>query len=101
MLFDCAVLYYIDKFGENDLSEAVEKIFIWSYTPRIFYEVLQMASVDNYVVREFNLFKILRGATHREEVLQIELPPVSQKVDSPKTKAIKDLFIEMKYYEYK
>ena len=41
MLFDCAVLYFMDKFGSVDLSKAIEKIFIWAYTPRLIprYEI--------------------------------------------------------------
>jgi hypothetical protein len=103
MLFDCAVLHYIDKFGEKDLSTAVEKIFIWSYTPRVYYESLYLASVDNYAVggtvpiQSTNLFKTMRDASHREEVLRLNLPIVRTNADN--TPPIKDLFIEMKYYD--
>ncbi|RYG30418.1 MAG: DUF262 domain-containing protein, partial [Chitinophagaceae bacterium] len=37
MLFDCALLFYIDRFGYNDINKAVEKIFIWAYSVRLNY----------------------------------------------------------------
>ena len=30
-LFDCAVIFYLDKFGAHQLSQAIEKLFIWAY----------------------------------------------------------------------
>ncbi len=59
MLFNCSLLYYTDKFGDAEISKAIEKIFIWAYTLRLTYQSLQLASVDNYVIDEFNLFKKL------------------------------------------
>lgn len=100
MLFDCAVLHYLDKFGNKDLSSAIEKLFIWAYTPRLYYEVLGMPSIDNYVVTESNLFKKIRDAIHREQIIGMELPLVSQNEQSDKIKPLTDLFIKMNYYSY-
>ena len=98
MLFDCALLYYVDKFGLEDLSKAIEKIFIWAYSPRLIRQNLQLASVDNYVVQEFNLFKKIKEAVNKEEVQMIELPMIQEELKSSKTEAIKEQFQKMKYY---
>jgi hypothetical protein len=99
MLFDCALLYYIDKFGQGEhLSKATEKIFIWAYRIRLTYQSLQLASVDNYVVQELNIFKIIKECTYSKEFEMLELPVVDNDFKSEKTKAIKDLFVKMKYY---
>jgi uncharacterized protein with ParB-like and HNH nuclease domain len=98
MLFDCALLYYVDKFGRKDISKAIEKIFIWSYSLRLTYQSLQLASVDNYVVDTFNLFKIIKEAIYCDEILTLEIPLIREDFESDKTKEIKDLFIKMKYY---
>jgi len=29
LMFDCLLIYYIDKFGHAEISRAIEKIFIW------------------------------------------------------------------------
>lgn len=98
MLFDCAVLYYMDKFGEDDLSRAIEKIFIWAYTLRLRYQNLVFASVDNYVIQEINLFRVIRDATYHDEVINYSIPIINETKESDKTNEIKDLFKEMHYY---
>lgn len=98
MLFDCALLHYIDKFGTKDISKAIEKIFIWAYRIRLTYQNLQLISVDNYVVREMNLFKRIKEATYPKELEMLDLPLVSKDYESKKTSKIKDLFVKMNYY---
>ncbi len=98
MLFTCSLLYYVDKFGTTDLSKAIEKIFIWAYTPRLTYESLQLASIDNYVIDENNLFKKIRESIYKEDILTIELPLIQEEHISEKTKEIRNLFVTMKYH---
>ena len=100
MLFNCCLLYYVDKFGDSSLSEAIPVIFIWAYKPRLTYQSLQLASVDNYVVTEYNLFKKIRSAIYIDEILNIRLPLINDEHKSPKTNALRNIFIDMKYYEY-
>ena len=97
VMFDCLLIYYIDKFGFAEISRAIEKIFIWAYSLRLQMQVLQLASMDNYVL-ENNLFKRLKDATHPSDFLGYSLPVVTQNRSS-KTKAIEKLFKEMRYYE--
>lgn len=100
MLFDCALLFYIDKFGMKDVSKAIEKIFIWAYRIRLTYQNLQLVSVDNYVVRELNLFKKIKEATFPKELEILELPLLTKDNEhkSEKTSDIRDLFVKMNYY---
>jgi hypothetical protein len=62
------------------------------------YQNLQLASVDNYVVTEFNLFKKIREAIYKEEITTLELPLIQEDYESEKTAEIKELFLKMKYY---
>jgi hypothetical protein len=98
MLFNCSLIYYVDKFGNSDISKAIEKIFIWAYTLRLTYQNLQLASVDNYVIDDFNIFKKIKEAIHKEDILTLELPLVYGAYESDKTKRIKEIFIKRKYY---
>ncbi|KQN35794.1 hypothetical protein ASE92_06515 [Pedobacter sp. Leaf41] len=98
MLFNCALLNYIDKFGYKDLSKAIEKIFIWAYSIRLTYQSLQLASVDNYVLKEINLFRKIREAIYKEDILNMSIPVIEDDYESKKTKKIKGMFITMKYY---
>jgi hypothetical protein len=97
MLFDCAILYYIDKFGLRAVESAVEKIFIWAYSIRLTYQSLQMASVDNYVVQEFNIFKSIKDAIYKEEIINIELPLVKVNEKTGKIEDLVTLFTDLKY----
>ncbi|WP_316825524.1 DUF262 domain-containing protein [Pedobacter miscanthi] len=99
MAFNCATLYYTDKFGFHDISGAIEKLFIWAYTPRLRLQSLQFASVDNYVVRDQNIFSIIRDAINSEDVIRLEFTGVKGGHITEKTEAIKDLFVKMQYYE--
>jgi hypothetical protein len=97
MLFDCAMLYYIDKFGLRAIESAVEKIFIWAFSIRLTYQSLQMASVDNYVVQEFNIFKSIKEAIYKEEIINIELPLVKVNDKTGKIDDLVSLFTDLKY----
>lgn len=98
MLFDCGLLYYMDRFGQEGLSKAIEKIFIWAYTPRLVNQSVSIATVDNYVLNEFNLFKAIQEAVTREDVHLVELDLLTDRGDETKAPAIKALFKSMQYY---
>jgi hypothetical protein len=98
MLFDCCLIYYLDKFGIQNISNAIEKFFIWSYTLRLQMQAVQIASVDNYAVGNENLFKIILEAIHHKEIGNIKLEQIHEN-RSTKTDNILDLFKELFYYE--
>jgi hypothetical protein len=96
-IFDCLLIYYIDKFGHAEISRAIEKIFIWAYSLRLQMQVVQLASMDNHVL-ENNLFKQIKEATRPSDFINLSLPVIAGK-KSTKTDEIETLFRDMKYYE--
>jgi len=96
-MFDCLLIYYIDKFGNADISRAIEKIFIWAYSLRLQMQVVQLASMDNHVL-DNNLFRLIKEATRPADFINCSLPVLSGK-KSTKTGEIEALFKAMKYYE--
>lgn len=63
-LFNCALMYYLDKFGDENkeaLSDMIEHVFIWSYQLRLKQKAVYWASVDKHVLND-NLFKVMRKA---------------------------------------
>lgn len=97
-LFDCALLYYTDKFGNQDLDRVITKLFIWAYSLRLDSQAVQLASIDNYA-REWNsVFSIIREATQPKEVYQMYLESL-EAIKSTKTKEIKDMFKSLNYYD--
>lgn len=96
-MFDCLLIYYVDKFGHADISRAIEKIFIWAYSLRLKMQVVQLASMDNHVL-ENNLFRLIKEATRPADFINCTLAALSG-TKSTKTVEIEALFKAMKYYE--
>lgn len=103
-MFDCALIFYIDKFGTQGLSSAVEKCFIWAYRCRIRQQVVQLATMDNYVL-EHNLIRAIRDARLPADINALAWPTLSAS-DNKNNRgtygdagdALVNLFKEMKYY---
>lgn len=94
-LFDSALIFYIDKFATDRLSEAIEKIFIWAYHCRISQYSVQLATIDNYVL-EKNIFSLLKYAQSPSELMGWSLPIVD-KQEGTKVEALITLFKELNY----
>lgn len=97
-IFDCALLYYIDKFGIREISQAVERIFIWAYTLRLSYQAVQIASMDNYVLDGINIFREIKEANKPNEIISLYLKPI-EKNYSTKTEDIANIFETLRYYD--
>ena len=96
-IYDCLLIYYIDKFGHVEIARAIEKIFVWAYSLRLKMQVVQLASMDNHVL-ENNLFRLIKEATSPVDFINCSLPVLEVKKSS-KTRDIENLFREMRYYE--
>lgn len=94
-LFDSALIFYIDKFATDRLSEAIEKIFIWAYHCRISQYSVQLATIDNYVL-EKNIFSLLKYAQSPSELMGWSLPIVD-KQEGTKVEPLITLFKELNY----
>lgn len=68
-LFECALIFYIDKYGMHQIDYAIEKLFAWSYKLRLEYYAIQFESVDNHVL-EHNLFLDIKNSYTPQEALQ-------------------------------
>lgn len=97
-IFDCLLIYYIDKFGYVEISRAIEKAFIWAYSLRLRMQVVQIASMDNYVLESKNLFKLIKESTHPGDFINCHLSVIT-KNNSKKTEEIVAIFKKMKFYE--
>lgn len=98
-LFDCGLIFYLDKFGTHQVSQAVEKLFIWAYRCRLKMQVVQLATMDNYAL-EHNVFERIKQAVKPSDVLSWPLSTVkSTDVKGTKLDEIKTLFSRLGYYE--
>lgn len=97
-LFDCALYYYIDKFGYFQIDRALEKIFIWAYSVRLNLQSVYLASVDNKAMERPHVFKRLKEATQPDALLNIQLQPL-EKVHASKVGPIEKLFQELNFIQ--
>jgi len=72
LIFECALIYYIDKFGEKELDKVIDKLFIWAYTLRLELQAVRLASVDNWAL-ETNVFKTIKDANIHNEVVNLHI----------------------------
>jgi len=70
LLFECALIYYIDKFGEKEIDKVMNKLFIWAYTLRLELQAVRLASVDNRAL-ETDVFKTIKDANTHHDVVNL------------------------------
>lgn len=101
-LFYCGLIYYIDKFGEKDLSKAIDKIFVWAYSLRLKLHAVGLDSVDNFALNkghsQIQLFKRIKETITPNDILNLRLETLRENKSS-KTEKIVEHFKSLKYYE--
>lgn len=98
-LFNCLLLYYIDRFGDDELNAAIEKIFIWSYSLRLKMHAISITTLDNYAL-DSNLFKLIKEAIYPSDFLNHSPPALNaNEIKATRIDEIQALFKEMKYCE--
>ncbi len=102
-LFDALLLYYVDKFGNHALGQAVQVAFVWTYA-RLMHSRVRSGSVDK-MLREaaVNPFAVLRDATDPQEFLQLKLKPAFYDSDKPLSglASLQELFVALGYWREK
>jgi hypothetical protein len=95
-LFECALLYYVDRFGHHELGRAIEVLFVWAYRVRLELQSVRLASIDNNALQGVQMFQLIREALAPHEVLAAPLPPVVTALAS-KVERLKELFTQLHY----
>lgn len=97
-LFYTVLLYYVDRFGEEELDKVVPQFFIWSYKLRLQLSTVQLASVDNYATASDSMFRHVYDSKSPYDIINVNIEGVQSKQCSG-CEQIKNLFKEYnKYY---
>lgn len=75
-LYLAALLYYTNRFGDDDLDTARERLFAWAYSLRVKHLRVQFRSVDTYACGNRSAFALLRDAATGNVVDELS-PPIS------------------------
>ena len=97
-MFYTLLLYYVDRFGEEELDKVIPQFFIWAYKLRLQLSAVQLASIDNYATAWDSIFRYVYDAKTPYDIININIEGVQSKQCSGCEK-IKNLFKEYnKYY---
>lgn len=100
ILFECACMYFLDKFGESkELKKVFEKIFLWAFYIRLTSKRIPFSSIDNYAKEYDSFFKYIKEALQISDILKVQLKPV-YKIDSTGVDAIVKYFDDKGLYKY-
>jgi hypothetical protein len=80
-LFDCALIFYVDKFGIQEIERVIEKLFVWAYKKRLEMQAVYLETIDNYV-QETGMFKIMRETYSYKDIINQYIGVVNIKYDS-------------------
>ena len=90
-LFDCMLLYYIDRFGFEEIDKIVWKFFKEVYSIRIEQHTVKLSTIDNYAM-DGRMFKTIRDAHSPFDIINIptyQLQKIADNVDESKDELLK------------
>ncbi len=101
-LFYCALIFYVDKFGEQFLDRMIiNKLFVWAYSLRLKLYSVGIDSVDNYALNlahsQIQMFKLIRDANKPQDILNVQLENLTD-IKATKEEKLVEKFKELKYY---
>lgn len=96
-LFDAALLYYMDKFGFEEIDKAVKNIFLLTYQLRLKNYRVQLATIDNKALDK-SLFASIRNAFSPKDFTNVPVSKVLKpEIQGNAGNAITDQFEKYDY----
>lgn len=71
-LFNCLLMYYVDRFGFDEINKVVRKLFRYAYRIRLTNYSVQLATIDNEAVGG-QMFRTIRDAATPYDVINIDV----------------------------
>ena len=74
-LFDCILIYYVDRFGFSEINKIVKKFFRYSYQIRLTHYSVQLRTVDTSAINGI-MFKAIRDAQSPYDIINLIMPQI-------------------------
>lgn len=98
-MFYTLLIYYVDRFGEEELDKIVPQFFLWAYRLRLLNQAIYLPTVDNYSIGNESMFKTIYDSQSPYEIINLNIDGIHAKQCS-KCEEIVEQFKELnKYYE--
>ena len=91
-LFYTLLLYYVDKFGFEELDKVVPQFFVWAYSVRLQNFAVQRATIDNCASDNGSMFRCVNDAKTPYDIINYALPTIAEKRCS-KCEEIESMFL--------
>ena len=75
-MFYTLLLYYVDRFGEEELDKIIPLFFIWAYKLRLKLSAVRLASVDKYAAQWGSLFRKIHEAKTPYDLINVNIEAV-------------------------
>ena len=75
-MFYTLLLYYVDRFGEEELDKIIPLFFIWAYKLRLELSAVRLASVDKYAAQWGSLFRKIHEAKTPYDLINVNIEAV-------------------------
>src|SRR5690625_1138560 len=98
-LFNCALLFYWDKFGNKEIGRVTEKIFGWAYTVRLQQHSIQLTSMSKYALAYLCVLRIIHDAMLSKEVLIISMKHLNHIQSMELGHILGIVMIDLNYYQ--
>ena len=72
-LFNCLLIYYVDRFGSAEINKVVRKIFRYAYQIRLIHYSVQLQTIDNSATSGI-MFKTIRDAQSPYDIIYLMVP---------------------------
>lgn len=96
-MFFTLVLYYVDRFGKEELDKVIPKFFIWAFTLRLKSPAVQLASTDNYATMGDSLFRLVHEAKTPYDIINASQDSLSANdIKCTKCEGIQQMFVSLK-----
>ena len=96
-MFDTLLLYYMDRFGNEELDKVIPKFFIWAYSLRLKNYAIQLASIDKYAIQNDSMLRHVHNAKTPYDIINLSQDGLEEgKIVSTKCDKIKGIFDKLK-----
>ncbi|MDE6636787.1 MAG: DUF262 domain-containing protein, partial [Muribaculaceae bacterium] len=94
-MFFTLLLYYIDRFGYEELDKIVVKFFIWAYSLRLKNQAVQLVMMDNYAKSPESIFRTIHDARTPYDIINVSQECL-ESYSCTKCEEIIEKFIDLK-----
>ena len=96
-MFSTLVLYYLDRFGIEELDKVVPKFFVWAYSLRLASPAVQLATIDNYATEWDSMLRKVHDAKTPFDIINLNQEGLSKNdIRCTKCEEVIEMFRKLK-----